>query len=78
MIEHVIVELGPWNWMLLGFVLLAAEILAIHESVGVVIDPVRTCFVGELKTAAIFLNRHALAIPAVVVAVIVVIHEVVA
>ncbi len=27
MIEHVIVELGPWNWMLLGFVLLAAEIL---------------------------------------------------
>ena len=28
MIEHVIAELGPWNWMLLGFVLLAAEILA--------------------------------------------------
>ncbi|WP_412032976.1 NfeD family protein [Nitratireductor aquimarinus] len=28
MIEHVVVELGPWNWMLLGFVLLAAEILA--------------------------------------------------
>ncbi|WP_292897083.1 MULTISPECIES: NfeD family protein [unclassified Nitratireductor] len=27
MIEHVIAELGPWNWMLLGFVLLAAEIL---------------------------------------------------
>lgn len=28
MIEHVVAELGPWNWMLLGFVLLAAEILA--------------------------------------------------
>ncbi|WP_367718082.1 NfeD family protein [Nitratireductor sp. GISD-1A_MAKvit] len=27
MIEHVVAELGPWNWMLLGFVLLAAEIL---------------------------------------------------
>ncbi|MCR4264974.1 NfeD family protein [Nitratireductor sp. ZSWI3] len=27
MLQHVISELGPWNWMLLGFVLLAAEIL---------------------------------------------------
>lgn len=28
MIERLIVELGPWNWMVLGFVLLVAEILA--------------------------------------------------
>lgn len=28
MIERLVVELGPWNWMVLGFVLLVAEILA--------------------------------------------------
>lgn len=27
MLLHIFSELGPWNWMLLGFVLLAAEIL---------------------------------------------------
>lgn len=27
MIDHLVVELGPWNWMVLGFVLLALEIL---------------------------------------------------
>ncbi|MCX7303172.1 MAG: NfeD family protein [Hyphomicrobiales bacterium] len=27
MLEHVIAELGPWNWMALGFVLLTLEIL---------------------------------------------------
>jgi len=27
MLESVFVELGPWNWMVLGFVLLALEIL---------------------------------------------------
>lgn len=27
MLERIFVELGPWNWMVLGFVLLALEIL---------------------------------------------------
>jgi inner membrane protein len=28
MIDRIIVELGPWNWMVLGFVLLVMEIIA--------------------------------------------------
>lgn len=28
MIDHVFLELGPWNWMVLGFVLLMLEIFA--------------------------------------------------
>jgi len=27
MIERIVAELGPWNWMVLGFILLALEIL---------------------------------------------------
>ncbi|TAM94643.1 MAG: NfeD family protein [Rhizobiaceae bacterium] len=27
MVEHIFTELGPWNWMVLGFVLLILEIL---------------------------------------------------
>ncbi|MEP9371317.1 NfeD family protein [Mesorhizobium sp. KR1-2] len=27
MIEHIVIELGPWNWMVLGFVLLVLELL---------------------------------------------------
>ncbi|QPC85458.1 NfeD family protein [Mesorhizobium sp. NBSH29] len=27
MIERIVMELGPWNWMVLGFVLLALEII---------------------------------------------------
>lgn len=28
MLERLVMELGPWNWMVLGFILLAIEILA--------------------------------------------------
>ncbi|PLP57032.1 hypothetical protein CYK37_22595 [Mesorhizobium loti] len=28
MLQRLVLELGPWNWMVLGFVLLVAEILA--------------------------------------------------
>lgn len=27
MFEHIVIELGPWNWMVLGFMLLALELL---------------------------------------------------
>jgi len=27
MIERIVLELGPWNWMVLGFALLALEIV---------------------------------------------------
>ncbi|TPK75442.1 NfeD family protein [Mesorhizobium sp. B2-4-15] len=28
MIDHIVSELGPWNWMVLGFVLLVVEVVA--------------------------------------------------
>ncbi|MEQ1938196.1 NfeD family protein [Mesorhizobium sp. CN5-321] len=50
MIERIVSELGPWNWMVLGFLLLAAEIIA--PGVFLVWIGIAALIVGAISLAA--------------------------
>jgi len=50
MIERIVSNLGPWNWMVLGFLLLAAEIVA--PGVFLVWIGIAALIVGTISLAA--------------------------